>query len=257
MRDGRMMTLVVGIAMAVAATACDSTSSSDARPEELLVSAAASLSDVMTEVAFAFEAEHSGVDVRVNLAGSSTLREQVLAGAPVDVLASASRTAIEPVVAAGLVAAPTAFATNRLVVAVPPGNPAGIARLADLADPDLLVGVCAEGVPCGDLAREVFAATGVTPSLDTETADVRALVTRLALGELDVGLVYATDVVAVGGAVEQVPAGDLPADGDLETTYVVAPLRDAPNAVAAQAFVDFLLSDRGLAVMAAHGFGPP
>ncbi len=98
---------------------------------------------------------------------------------------------------------------------------------------------------------------GVAAAVDTEVSDVRALVTLLALGELDVGLVYATDVTAVQGAVDAVPADDLPEGADTTTTYALAALHDAPNPDGARAFVDFVLSDAGRDVLDRHGFGGP
>ncbi len=257
MRSGRTTRLLVAAVAVLTACSSDAAVSPPAAAEEVLVSAAASLSDVFTELAHEFEAANPTVDVVLNLAGSATLREQVLAGAPVDVFAAASTDAIEPVVAAGLAEVPSPFATNRLVVAVPPGNPAGVGALADLTNDDLLVGLCADGVPCGDLARRVLDLAGVAAAVDTEVSDVRALVTLLALGELDVGLVYATDVTAVQGAVDAVPADDLPEGADTTTTYALAALHDAPNPDGARAFVDFVLSDAGRDVLDRHGFGGP
>lgn len=257
MRSGRMTRRLLLAAIALTACTSSTPASEPSRTEEVLVSAAASLSDVFTELSHEFEATHPTVDVVLNLAGSATLREQVLAGAPVDVLASADAAAVAPVVAAGLVETLHPFATNRLVVAVPPGNPAEVGALADLSDDGLLVGLCAEGVPCGDLARRVLARAGVAASVDTEVPDVRALVTLLALGELDVGLVYATDVTAVQGAVEAVAVDDLPEGAQATTTYVLADLLDAPNATGAVAFVDFVRSEVGRAVLDRHGFGRP
>ena len=220
---------------------------------ELLVSAAASLTDVMAELEERFEAANPQVDVVLNLGGSSALRDQVLAGAPVDVLATANPATMDEVVAAGLVdGEPTVVATNRLAIAVPSGNPAGVEGLASLADPSLLVGLCAVGVPCGDLAREALDAAGVTAAVDTEEPDVRALLTKVAAGELDAGVVYATDVAAVAGAV-----GALPVPGSPVTAYPVAVVVDAPNRVAARSWVAFLTGDEAVAVLVDAGFGRP
>jgi molybdate transport system substrate-binding protein len=168
---------------------------------ELVVSAAASLGPVLEDVALAFEEARPDVDVVLNLGGSSTLREQVLAGAPADVFLSADVANAQAVADAGLAAAgPTVFATNRLVVVVPPGNPAGVTGLESFADPDLVLGLCAPAVPCGTFARQALDAAGIVPVLDTEEPDVRALVTKVAAGELDAGVAYATDLAAAAGA---------------------------------------------------------
>jgi molybdate transport system substrate-binding protein len=109
---------------------------------------------------------------------------------------------MDEVVEAELVAgAPVVFATNALTIAVPRDNPAGVDEIADLADASLLVGSCAVGVPCGDLGAEVFALAGVEPSIDTYEPDVRSLLTKIADGELDAGLVYTTDLTARAGDV--------------------------------------------------------
>ena len=133
----------------------------------VVVSAAASLTDVFDAMATAFESEFPGTDVQLNLAGSSTLREQILGGAPVDVFASADERNMGVIDAAGeLESAATIFARNSLQLAVPVSNPGEVTGLADLADDDLLVGICAVGVPCGDFARLVLNAAEVEASID-------------------------------------------------------------------------------------------
>jgi molybdate transport system substrate-binding protein len=222
-------------------------------PRELIVSTAASLNDVFAELAIEFEASHPGVDVVLNTGGSSRLREQILAGAPVDVFASASVAVMEAVVAADLVdGEPVVFAENRLVLAVPVGNPAAVTGLADLADPGLLVGVCAAEVPCGALAAAVLAAAGIEAAADTEEPDVRALSTKLELSELDVGLVYATDLVGNPLLVS------IPIDSaDLVTQYSIAVIEGSATDEDARAFIDFILSDRGSTALSSAGFGIP
>lgn len=222
---------------------------------ELVVSAAASLGPALEQVEAAFEAAEPGVDVVVNLGASSTLREQVLAGAPADVLLTADVANARAVADAGLAAGePVVFATNRLALVVPPGNPGGVTGLADLADPDLLVGLCAPAVPCGAYARELLDAAGVAPSLDTEEPDVRALVTKVAAGELDVGVVYATDVVAAAGAVEEVALPDAPA---VRVDLALVVLADATDPDLAERFVASLRDGVGAAALRDAGFGAP
>lgn len=221
---------------------------------ELLVSAAASLTDAFGAVATAFERANPGVDVVLNLGGSSALREQVLEGAPADVLATANTATMDEVVAAGATAtAPVAFATNGLQVAVPRGNPAGITGLGDFDDDDLLLGLCAEQVPCGEFARRALARAGITPRIDTNEPDVRALLTKVATGELDAAITYVTDVAAD----DEVDGIDLPAEADVVATYPIAVLAEAPSPEAARAFVDFVRAEPGRGLLAAHGFGLP
>lgn len=247
-------TLVV--AAALAAAACGGGAPGEAEADrELVVSAAASLTDAFGAMERSFEAAHPGVDVRLNLAGSSTLRMQILEGAPVDVFASADTANMERVAAAGEVAGePRIFARNRLQIAVPAGNPAGIDGLEDFADEDLLLGLCAAEVPCGALAREALRKAGVRPAVDTHEPDVRALLTKVAAGELDAGLVYRTDVIAASEAVDGV---DLPGEARVVAEYPIAALRRSAHPAAAERFVDFVLSGKGRAVLAELGFAPP
>ena len=187
--------------------------------EPLLVLAAASLADSFDSMATAFEEANPGIDVEISVAGSSALSVQIEQGAPADVVALAAVTPMNALVDAGLVETPVPFATNSMVLAVPDDNPGEVDSLAALADPDLLVGVCAPQVPCGEYARQVFDAAGVEASLDTEEPDVRSLAGKLAAGELDVGLVYATDVRAMPDRLRIVP---LPPGIDVRAEYPIA-----------------------------------
>ncbi len=221
----------------------------------VLVSAAASLTDAFAEAASAFEDANPGFDVVLNLAGSATLREQILEGAPADVFASANTSNMDQVVAGGEVAGETrVFATNLLQIAVPAGNPSGVTGLHDFGNEDLLIGLCAEEVPCGDFAREALATAGVIPAVDTNEPDVRSLLTKIEVGELDAGITYATDVASARGAVDGVP---IPEHHNVVAEYVIAVLANAPNPDAAGDFVDFLLSDEGQAILAGYGFASP
>jgi molybdate transport system substrate-binding protein len=221
----------------------------------VLVFAAASLTDAFADIEAAFEAAEPGVDVVVNLAGSSSLREQILEGAPADVFASANQANMDAVVDAGMASGePRVFAVNSLQIAVPAGNPAGVTGLADLARPDLLVGLCAEGVPCGDFGRRALAAAGVTPAPDTEEPDVRALLTKIEAGELDAGIVYVTDVRSASGGVEGI---DIPDDVNVAADYPIVALAEAPNPEGAEAFVHFVLSGAGRSLLDQRGFSSP
>jgi molybdate transport system substrate-binding protein len=220
---------------------------------EVVVFAAASLSDVFAELGDAFAAAHPGARATFNFAGSASLVAGVLDGAPAGVLATASTATMDEAVAAGAVDEPTVLARNVLALAVPAGNPAGVRSIADLARTERAVGVCAPEVPCGALARRVLAAAGVVVAPDTEEPDVRALLGKLAAGELDAGLVYATDVAATP-AVEGLA---VPEAAGLATDYPVALVHDAPNPAAAAAFVELVVGDEGRAALAAAGFVLP
>lgn len=243
------------VAATAALVACGGGPPEDAGSGELVVSAAASLTDAFGAVEAAFEASRPDVDVVLNLASSATLRVQILEGAPVDVYASADTANMARVVAAGLTAGePVVFARNRLRIVVPAGNPAGVADLADLAREELLIGLCAEEVPCGAHARRALRRAGVEPAVDSREPDVRALLTKVAEGELDAGIVYATDVVSAGDAVQ---GSELPTRARVVARYPIAVLRDAPRPEAARAFVAFVLSEEGRSILRDHGFEAP
>lgn len=243
----------MALGMLLAVVACGS------RQEEsradLLVSAAASLTDAFGAIEAGFEEAHPDVDVILNLAGSSALREQILEGAPADVFAPANTHTMDEVVAAGeTMGPPEIFARNLLQIAVPAGNPAGIRGLADFSDPSLLIGLCAEGVPCGDFARQVLANAGVDPAVDTNEPDVRALLTKIEAGELDAGITYVTDVSSTAGGVDGV---DIPDDVNVVAEYPIAVLAGSGNRDTARAFIEFVLSDQGQSVLGEFGFAAP
>ena len=238
--------LGAGLMVAVLA-ACGAGSGDDA----LVVFAAASLTDAFDDVVEAFEAAHPDIDVATSYAGSSSLREQVLAGAPADVVATANETIMDELVAAGSVDTPVVFATNRLTIAVPAGNPGGVDGLDDLARAELLVGLCAPAVPCGSFARSMLDAAGVVASVDTEEGDVRSLVTKVAAGELDAAVVYETDVAA-DADLERVAVPD---DVNVEARYPIAVVADGGDAAAE--FVAFVAGAEGQAILRDHGFGAP
>lgn len=243
MRRGVAALLMLGVLLA----ACGGGSG-----RTVLVFAAASLTDAFAELEIAFEADHPDVDVQLNLAGSSALREQILEGAPADVFAAADERIMAEVVTADLVAgSPEIFAVNALALVVPAGNPGGVTGLESVADESLLVGVCAPAVPCGRFAAELFDRAGVTPRPDTTEPDVRALLTKVAEDELDLGVVYVTDAVAAGPDVERI---DIVAGVNVEARYPIAALSDSESAAE---FVAFVQSEAGQAILARQGFEAP
>jgi molybdate transport system substrate-binding protein len=221
---------------------------------DLTVFAAASLTDAFDEVGAAFEEANPDVSIEFNYGASSALREQILAGAPADVFASANTSNMDQVVDTGAATDPQDFVTNQLQIVVPAENPGGVAGLDAFADADLLIGLCAEEVPCGEFGREALANAQVTPSVDTNEPDVRALLTKVEAGELDAGIVYVTDVLAASDAVEGI---DIPADVNVTATYPIAALSEAGNAEVAAAFVEFVLSDDGQEILESFGFDSP
>lgn len=221
---------------------------------ELLVSAAASLTDAFSDMEAGFEAAHPNVDVVVNFGPSSGLREQILAGAPVDVFASANTSNMDQVVEAGEAENYEIFVHNLLQIAVPVGNPGEITGLEDFGRDELLIGLCAEDVPCGDFGRQALANAGVTAAIDTNETDVRALLTKIEAGELDAGITYVTDVAAADGSVEGI---DIPDGQNVVADYPITALSNAPNPAAAAEFTAFVLSGEGQAITGDHGFAAP
>lgn len=256
-----LVSVLVPLSVACGESATNTTSGTDRSTVsstlggEVLVSAAASLRDAFGEIGAAFEEANTGVEVVLNLAGSSSLREQILQGAPADVFASANTSNMEQVVEAGEVSGPSrVLASNMLQIAVPSGNPGGVTGLGDFARSDLLIGLCAEGVPCGVFAREALAKAGVTPAIDTSEPDVRALLTKIELGELDAGITYVTDVISTGGSVDGIEIAE---SQNVTAVYPIAVLAGAANPNAAQAFVTFVLSDEGQTILGDYGFDSP
>lgn len=222
---------------------------------ELTVFAAASLTESFTKIGKDFEATHPGVRVKFNFAGSSALAQQINQGAPADVFASAAPTNMKQVTDTGAItASPVTFVKNRLEIAVPAGNQAKVSGLADFAKADLKIALCAEQVPCGAAARKVFDIAGIKAAPDTLEQDVKAVLAKVSLGEVDAALVYRTDVKAAGGKV----AGIEFAEADKAVNeYPIAVCAKAPNSNGAKAFVDYVLSDKGRAVLTQAGFDAP
>ena len=218
------------------------------------VFAAASLTEAFGTLARDFEHAHPGTHVELDLGASSDLATQIVNGAPADVFASASPVNMRQAVQAGAARHPAAFASNTMEVAVPPSNPGHVRSLADLARPGVKVAVCQPQVPCGAVAREVFRNAGLTVHPVTEEVDVKSVLTKVAAGEVDAGVVYVTDVRAAGAQVRGVP---VPRRVDASTTYPIAVLRGSHNPRTAAAFEALVRSPRGQQVLAKAGFGRP
>jgi len=218
------------------------------------VFAAASLTDSFGTLGRRFEAANPGVTVRFSFGASSALAQSIVQGAPADVFASASPATMRSVLAGGDAAEARTFARNTMQIAVRRGNPARVAGVTDLAGPGVKVALCQPQVPCGTVAQQVLAAAKVAVTPVTYGADVRAVLTAVRLGEVDAGMVYRTDVRAAGAEVTGI---EIPAEVNASTSYPVAVLRAAPNGAAARAFVEYLLSPAGTAVLTGAGFARP
>jgi molybdate transport system substrate-binding protein len=215
------------------------------------VLAAASLTGTFTQLGKDFEAAHPGVKVTFSFAGSSALAKQINEGAPADVFASAAPKNMDDVKEKN---PPVDFVRNTLEIAVPKGNPGKISGIRDFADKNKKIAVCAVQVPCGAAADKVFKATGITAQPDSLEQDVKAALTKVSLGEVDAALVYKTDVLSAKDKVEGI---EFPEASKAVNEYPIATLTNAPNPDGAKAFVDYVLSAKGKAVLSAAGFDAP
>ena len=249
--------VVLGLLL-IACGGDEAASGRDVRPGEaspagpVTVLAAASLTEVFDALGTELERRHPGVQVRFSFAASSTLAAQAAAGAPGDILATADRRTMQAAARAGAVEGePIVFARNMLVIVVPRGNPGRIRSPADLGRPDVKVSLCARQVPCGAAAARALgeAGVGVTPA--TWDRDVKAVLAKVVLDEVDAGLVYATDARAAGEQVVTIPLSQ--AEG-AKTTYMMAVLRQSPNPAGGRAFVDLVRSEAGRTALDRAGF---
>lgn len=241
------------------------------QPEKqtLTVLAAASLTESFSEIGKAFENLHPGVTVTFSFANSQQLAQQLDQGAPADVFASANIKYMQQVVDSGKVAMnnPVVFARNRLVVIHPLKNPGSIQSLQDLAKSGLKIVLADSFVPVGnytltflenaskDAAFSPDYKDSVLANVVSYEDNVKSVVTKVALGEADAGIVYSTDVTADLRA--QVDAIDIPDALNVTATYPIAVIADSSAPVLAQAFVEYVLSAEGQAVLAQYGFLPP
>lgn len=249
-------------AAAVAAfvvAACGSDGTTEPAPGEptgtLTVLAAASLTEPFTALESALEQRHPDLDISISFGASSGLVQQVIAGAPADVLATADTTTMAGAVAGDVVTEdPVVFARNTLTLAVPTGNPGGVTSLADLARDELRIALCEPRVPCGTAAEQLLDKAGVEPAPDTLENDVKDVTGKLALGEVDAALIYRTDAAADPQRIETV---DVPEADQVVNDYPVAILNEASNPAAADAFVTALTSGLGEDTLTEAGFVIP
>lgn len=252
--DRRARTLVLAALVAVFAAslfgvaACGSSSGDEATTLHVL--AASSLNEAFTQLGADFEQDHPGVKLVFDFAGSQDLVAQIGQGAPAAVLATADTATMGKL--SSRTSTPSVFATNVLAIAVAPGNPLGITGLASLADADLKVVLAAPEVPAGRYAEQVLARAGVTVQPVSFEESARGVVTKIALGEADAGIVYASDVEASGGDIGGV---DIPADQNVRAAYPIATLDDSGSTFVADQFVKYVLSEAGQQTLRSFGFG--
>ncbi len=239
-----------------------------AQPVTLTVMAAASLTDAFGEIGMQFEAKHSGVTVQFNFASSQQLAQQIIEGAPADVFASANQKQMQAVVDAGRIAADavTPFASNRLVVIYPKDNPAGIADLAGLSSEGLKLILAAKEVPVGQYSLDFLDKAAANPAFGAGYKDavlanvvsyeenVKSVLTKVSLGEADAGIVYTSDIS--GSAADLVGKIDIPDALNVIAVYPIAAINDSAASEMAQAFVAYVTSTEGRAVLEKYGFLP-
>jgi molybdate transport system substrate-binding protein len=269
-RAGRWCLLALAVTL-VGACGGDESPATGARSEdgaeirgELTVFAASSLTDAFKAAAQRFEALHPGVSVAFNFGASSALVVQIDEGAPADILASADQAQMSAATAKGHVRDARVFATNVPVVVVPKsGSP--VARFDDLAKRGVRLVLAGPDVPIGRYSREILAkaaaaaggpgagfAETVLANVRSNEANVRAVLTKVQLGEADAGIVYRTDVRTAGDDVRTV---EVPPAYNVLAEYPIAVTSTTRNADAADAWIAFLLSAEGQEILAQYGFG--
>jgi len=252
--NARLRLAVCAAALLIVGAGCSDGEGSGDGSDTLTILAASSLTGVFDDLAEVYEQEHPGVEVRLTYDSSSTLAEQVIQGAPADILATADEGTMQGVVDEKLTASePAVFARNMLTVVTPPDNPAGIASVEDLNDADVDYAVCVPDAPCGIASDKLLGIVGVTTEPVTEEANVRDTLTKVTTGEVDAGLVYVSDAQAAGDDVQsfEVPEASRAVNAD-----VIAPLADAADPALAQDWVDLVTSDQGQQALQEYGFLP-
>ncbi len=260
----------IGLSLLVMLSAC-SPAPSPTPPvrQDVLVLAAASLSEAFRQIGQEFEAQNPAAHMVFNFAGSQQLAQQLAQGAPADVFASANDSQMQVAIDAGRVAkgAPRTFVTNRLTVIASTQAATPLASPSDLARPGLKVVLAASDVPAGQYALGFLDRASTPEAYGTDYRDavlknvvsyeenVRSVLAKVALGEADVGIVYVTDVA--GENADKVTRLAIPDDLNVIAQYPIAAVSDSRQPQMAKAFVDWVLSARGQAVLAKYGFGAP
>jgi molybdate transport system substrate-binding protein len=237
------------------------------RRVEVTVFAAASLTDAFQVIGKNFEETTPGTRVTFNFAGSQQLAQQIVQGAPADVFASADAKQMNVVVKAGETVgeAPRIFAHNRLVVIYPASNPAKLSRLQDLAKPGVKIILADKAVPVGRYALDfldkaskdsAFGPTykdAVLKNVVSYEQDVKAVLSKVELGEADAGIVYTTDAALDTGKVDQIA---IPDQLNTIASYPIVAIKASKHVALAEKLVAYILSPDGQAVLAKYGFIP-
>lgn len=253
---------------APAATTAPAETAASAPNGELTVFAAASLTDAFKEISSQFAAANNGATITFNFAGSDQLATQISEGAPADVFASANKKQMDNVIKAGEVISGTeqTFVRNRLVVVYPQENLGKLAALKDLANPGVKIVLAQKSVPVGAYALDFLTKASKLPEYtDTYSPtvlanvvsyeeNVKAVLSKITLGEADAGIVYTTDAATVrDGSISTL---EIPDDLNTIASYPIAATKNAANAELAQKFVEYVLSPEGQQILVKYGFIP-
>ena len=245
-RSGVALLLALAVLTALTTSAAAKPSRATA---QMNVFAAASLTEVFPKL---------DRGQRYNFAGTDALAAQIRLGAPADIFAGASPDAPQALFRAGLVEKPVTFATNKLVLAVPAANPAGITSIYDLQRPGVKLLIGTPTVPIGAYTRQVLGYLGITaavlPNVVSQEKDVKAIASKVALGVADAGFMYVTDARAVAGQVKLIP---VPVWAQPPVRYQIAIVASTKNHADAAAFIKRLTSMAGRKLLVANGFGVP
>jgi molybdate transport system substrate-binding protein len=262
---GRRLLLLLLVALLNACGTTNAPAPEAALQGDLVVFAAASLTDAFTSLGQEFETDYPGTSISFNFAGSQQLAAQIGEGAPADVFASANYRQMEQAISSGRIAegTETLFVRNRLVVITPADNPADLTSLSDLARPQLRLVLADQAVPVGQYtldflerasAQAEFGPTygpAVLANVVSLENTVRAVLAKVQLGEADAGIVYSSDVALDRSQVRLI---DIPDELNTLAEYPLATLNDAPNPALAAAFIEFVRSPRGQAILTDYGF---
>ncbi len=244
--------LVLAVATALTLTACGGSDTAPAEGKTTVVKvvAASSLTEAFTKLETAYEKAHPGTDIQLSFDSSAILVEQLTQGMKADVLATADEKTMTRARQAGLLKGQAeSFATNTLTIVTPAGNPAKVAGLDSLGT----YAACVAAAPCGAATKELLKLNSIDAKPTTEEQNVKGVLTKVTLGEVDAGLVYVSDARAAGDKVEIVKAANA---SEVVNVDPIASLKTTTDAKAAKAWIDLVLGPAGQKVFADLGFGP-
>lgn len=234
----------------VMVSACSTNSSDKPTDSTLTISAAASLTTAFTSLVQQFETENPGIEIRVNFGGSGALAEQIAAGAPVDVFASASMVTMNQI--SNFVESPNSFARNQLIVIAPASNAGQVEDYRSIQNVSTVI--CTESAPCGAAAEKFIGGADIDANIVSLEPDVKSVLNKVITDEADAGIVYVTDATAAGTDVLAFP---IPAELNVTTTYQIAIVKDSGSEDAAQEFMSFVLGASGQEALRTEGFMSP